>query len=204
MVVEVLVAQRQSVGPLRQQLPHRVVHIKLLAPIVEALGQALGQTQTGVHLAQQQHAAIAGERAAGKVSLHLAGTQVIKEKRLLGGDHLSSLWTRYGKSNKIFIKSAGHPAQRADPKTLRLFSAALGGGHRLATGGRSVLGTLGPGGTAFGPEHDRPTPGPETCRQKLTLCGRTTIEWNPTKTVSLLVAFRLRDSKFQPAMKYPG
>jgi hypothetical protein len=51
----------------------------------------MGQSQSGVGLAQQEQAAIAGKRAAGKISLHLAGAQFIKEKRLLGGDDVASL-----------------------------------------------------------------------------------------------------------------
>ncbi len=38
----------------------------------------LGRARMGVHLAQQQHSAIAGEGAAGKISHDLARTQVLK------------------------------------------------------------------------------------------------------------------------------
>jgi hypothetical protein len=204
MIVEVFITQCQAVDPLAHQLPHRVIHINLLAPVGKTFGQPLGQTQRGVGLAQQEHAAIAGKRATGKIGLHLTGSQIIKEKGLLGGDHVSSLWARYGKSNKIFIKSAGHPAQRTDSKTLRLFSAALGGGHRLGTGGRSVLGTFGPGGTAFGQENIRAATGPTTRRHKLTHCGPAALQLNPRKVASLLVENYFRNSNFQPTMKYPG
>ena len=47
-IVEVFVAEGQAVNPLRHQLPHRVIHINLLASVLETRGQAAGQTQAGV------------------------------------------------------------------------------------------------------------------------------------------------------------
>jgi hypothetical protein len=67
MIIEVFVTQRQPINPLRQQLLHRVIHVRRLPPIAKALGEAGRQTQAGIHLSHQQHAAIAGERSAGKI-----------------------------------------------------------------------------------------------------------------------------------------
>jgi hypothetical protein len=67
MVIEVFVTQDQAINPLRQQLLHRVIHVHRLPGIAKAPGQAGRQTQAGVHLSHQQHAPIAGERAAGKI-----------------------------------------------------------------------------------------------------------------------------------------
>ena len=39
----------------------------LVAPVIKALGQALGQPKIGVHLAQQQSAGVGGEGAAGEI-----------------------------------------------------------------------------------------------------------------------------------------
>ena len=82
MIIEVFVTQGQTGEALRQQLLHGVIHINLLPDIGETLGHALGQPEVGIHLAQQQHAAIAGERAAGKIGRDLARTQVLKQERL--------------------------------------------------------------------------------------------------------------------------
>ena len=51
MIIEIFVAQRQPINPLRQQLLHRVIDKNLVANIIEALGQRLGQSQIGIHLA---------------------------------------------------------------------------------------------------------------------------------------------------------
>ncbi len=59
-----------------------MIHINLPAGIAETLGQAVGQSKAGVHLPQQQHPAIAGEGAAGKIGRDLARTQVLKQERL--------------------------------------------------------------------------------------------------------------------------
>ena len=51
MIIEIFVAQRQPINPLGQQFLHRVIDKNLVANIVEALGQRLGQPQIGIHLA---------------------------------------------------------------------------------------------------------------------------------------------------------
>ena len=80
MIVEVFVSLGQSKEALGQQLLHGMVHPNLIAPVVKALGQALGQPNMGVGLAQQQRAAIGGKEAAGKVSHDLARPQIGEKK----------------------------------------------------------------------------------------------------------------------------
>jgi hypothetical protein len=77
-IVQVFLAQGQPIKPLGQQLPHRMIHIHWLAAVVEALRQTLRQPEVDVHLAQEQHAPIAGERAAGEIGCDFAQTQVLK------------------------------------------------------------------------------------------------------------------------------
>ena len=66
-----------------EQLRHGMIHINLLTGVGETVRQAVSQPEVGIHLAQQQHAAIAGECAAGKIGHDLARTQVLKQQRLL-------------------------------------------------------------------------------------------------------------------------
>ena len=81
-VVEVLVTQRQAVEALGQEFRESVVDQTRIAPVAEAAGQLAGQSQAAVHLAQQEHPAVAGERAAGKIGHDFARAQVVKEQRL--------------------------------------------------------------------------------------------------------------------------
>lgn len=71
-IVDVFVAQCQSVDPLGQHLRRRVADKDLRAVVFKALGQTQGQTQVGIDLAQQQRAPIAGEATTGKIGLGLA------------------------------------------------------------------------------------------------------------------------------------
>jgi hypothetical protein len=82
MIIDICVPQRLGIDTLRQQLGQGVIHKHLLALIPKALRQSISQTQVVIHLAQQQHAAIAGERAAGKIGHDLARTQVLKPHRV--------------------------------------------------------------------------------------------------------------------------
>jgi len=85
-VIEILVAQRQPVEPLGQKLGQRMIDKAGVARVAETGGQRAGQTQAVIDLAQQEHAAVTGEVAGGKVGDDLAGTQVGKEQRLLVTD----------------------------------------------------------------------------------------------------------------------
>jgi hypothetical protein len=60
-----------------------VIHEPRIALIVEADGQGAGEAEAMVGLAQQQRAAVGGERAAGEIGHDLAATQVLKEQRLV-------------------------------------------------------------------------------------------------------------------------
>jgi hypothetical protein len=59
-----------------------VVNKHLLAVVLKALGQRLGQPQVGIHLTQQQRAPVTGEGATGEIRYDLARTQVLKKQRL--------------------------------------------------------------------------------------------------------------------------
>ena len=82
-IVEILVAQRQTVEALREPLGKRGITVARVAPIRERLRQRARQSQTVIYLAQEQGAAVAGEIAAGKISDDLAGAEVLKEQRLV-------------------------------------------------------------------------------------------------------------------------
>ena len=83
MIVEVLATQRQTVEPLGQQLGHGVIDIAGVARVVKAAGQRAGQAQAVIDLAEQEHAAVAGEIPGGELGDDLAGTEVLKEQRLV-------------------------------------------------------------------------------------------------------------------------
>ena len=91
MVIEIFIPQGQAIEPLIQELFDGVIHPLRLAVVVEAGRQTAGQAQPAVDLAQQEHAGIHGEMPAGKVGLYAAGAQILKQKGLLSGRHVSSL-----------------------------------------------------------------------------------------------------------------
>ncbi len=82
-VVEIFIAQRQAVDPLRQQCRQRMLDEALIAAVAEARGEAARQTPAGIDLAQPRSPAVAGERAAGKIHHHFAGPEVRKLERAL-------------------------------------------------------------------------------------------------------------------------
>jgi hypothetical protein len=54
-----------------------------IPPIAEAVGQPSRQSQATIELPQQQHPAVARQRATGKISHHFARAQVLKLERSL-------------------------------------------------------------------------------------------------------------------------
>ena len=79
-VVQILVAQRQPVHPLRHQLPRRVLHLPAVAMILEAARDPGHQPQPPVHLAQQHAAAVRGEPAAVEAGDNPAASEAVKFK----------------------------------------------------------------------------------------------------------------------------
>ena len=79
-VVQVLVAQRQTVHPLRDQRSNVVLHAVRVAVVREALRQAVQKPQANVGLAQQQSAAVRGDPAAVEPSDHLASAEGVKSQ----------------------------------------------------------------------------------------------------------------------------
>ena len=77
-VMEVFVTQPQAVKPLGQKLGQRMIDIAGIARIAETSGQRAGETQAVIDLAQQQHPAVAGEIADGKVGDDLARPEIGK------------------------------------------------------------------------------------------------------------------------------
>jgi len=96
-IVEIFVAERQAIDPLRQQLRQRVIDKPLVAVVGKAGGQRAGQTEAGADPAQEGQAAIGGERAAGKIDRDLARAEVVEQHRLLGGGggHKARLWPSF-------------------------------------------------------------------------------------------------------------
>ena len=57
-VVQVFVTQRQPVDALRQHLPNRVLHLLLVAPVAETIGQTDQQVDAAIGFTQQQCSAV--------------------------------------------------------------------------------------------------------------------------------------------------
>lgn len=82
-VIEIIVTQRLAVKPLGQQLRQGVIDLAGGARVVEAAGQRAGQAQPVIDLAEQEHAAIAGEIPGREIHHDPAGAEVGKEQRLV-------------------------------------------------------------------------------------------------------------------------
>jgi hypothetical protein len=80
-IVQVLVAQRQSIDPLPHQGRHRVRHTRWIAMILEAAREPVENPRHPVHLAQQHRAAIGRQRPAIKPRLHRAAAHRLKLQR---------------------------------------------------------------------------------------------------------------------------
>jgi len=65
--VDGFISEARCADALDQQLRHRAIYQALIAPVVEAAGESPGEPQTGIALAHQQLACVAGVRAAGKI-----------------------------------------------------------------------------------------------------------------------------------------
>ena len=79
-VVEVVVAQGFGEEALGQEFAQGVIAIAPVARVGEGLGEAGGEAEADIDLAQEQRAAIAGEVAAGEIGQDLAAAQVGKEQ----------------------------------------------------------------------------------------------------------------------------
>src|SRR5436190_4687663 len=103
MIIQILVSQRQTVDPLRQQLLHRMLHKNRVAPIQKALGQPRQQVQPPVGLPQQQPTAVSGQRSSIETGYYLAGKMVSKlEGRLVTLCHSGSrgpFWPKHVVTN---------------------------------------------------------------------------------------------------------
>ena len=84
MVIEILVPQGQPLQALGQKLGERMLDEAGIARVAKTRGQGAGDAQPVIDLAEQQHAAIAGEVAGGKIGAHFAGAQVRKKQWLFG------------------------------------------------------------------------------------------------------------------------
>ena len=82
-VVDILVAQRLGVKALGDELLQGVLDKDRIAPVAKASGQPPRQPEGPIGLAQEQHAAVAGECAAGKIGHDLARAEVLKKQRLV-------------------------------------------------------------------------------------------------------------------------
>src|SRR5271165_3449289 len=78
MIIEILVASRQSQQTLSNEFAHGVFDQEWVAQIAKAPGQRAGNPQTLIDLTQQEHAAIAAEVSCGEVCEDLARAQGIK------------------------------------------------------------------------------------------------------------------------------
>ena len=79
-IIEILVAQRQRVNALREQLPRAVIDELRIAPVQETARQSAGDAQALINLPEQERAAIAAEPAAGKIRDDFARTKFLKKQ----------------------------------------------------------------------------------------------------------------------------
>ena len=82
MIVEVLVTQRQSENPLRQQGFEPVFDVDRVAPVIEALREPPYQPEAAIHLSQQKRARIGGDVAAIETGHHRAPFNRFKSEKL--------------------------------------------------------------------------------------------------------------------------
>ena len=83
-VVEILVAQRESPDPLPEQFRNRVLHQVLGSQITKAPRQPIDQPEATVELAQKERPAIATEISTSKIGSHLSASEALKLENLLG------------------------------------------------------------------------------------------------------------------------
>jgi len=82
-VVEVFIAQRQPVDALRKHLCQRVLHLFLLALVLEARRQPTQQANLPIRLPQQKRPAIAGDSTSREPSFHAARKMCCNRERFL-------------------------------------------------------------------------------------------------------------------------
>ena len=82
-VVEVFVAEGESQHTLAHHDGQRVLDEATLAGVAEATGEFVAEAEVAVGLAQQQHAAVAGEVAAAEIRLDATRTKGLKSESLL-------------------------------------------------------------------------------------------------------------------------
>jgi len=78
-VVEVLVAQRQTVDPLTQQIHHGVLYLIRLSTVLETGREALHDPTAPIHLTQQRKTTIRADPTAVERSHHLPPTWTLKQ-----------------------------------------------------------------------------------------------------------------------------
>jgi hypothetical protein len=81
-VIEVAVAQRDGTDPLEEQLFQGVIDEASIVMIDKAAGQAGGQAQALIDLAQEQNATVCGEGATRKIGFDAARTEVLEQHGL--------------------------------------------------------------------------------------------------------------------------
>ena len=84
MIVEILVTGGEAQHPLGHQLAHGMFEPARGALIAEASGQFPGDAQALVHLAQQEHAAIRAQMAAGEIGDDFERTEIGEKQRFAG------------------------------------------------------------------------------------------------------------------------
>src|ERR1700728_2332875 len=84
MIVEILIAQCQSVHPLGDHLGHRVPCAPWTPPVQETLRQPRQKLQSPVGLAKQQPARIRADRTAVELRRHLARKMGLESEAALG------------------------------------------------------------------------------------------------------------------------
>ena len=78
--VPILLAQRQTINPLREHLQNRMLHLLLIPPVQKTICQSRQQIHPPVNLAQEESAAVGADRAAVKTGHDLARTAGFKPK----------------------------------------------------------------------------------------------------------------------------
>src|ERR1041385_829162 len=82
-VINILIAQSQTVNALRKQFLHLVIYPTRIPPVVKAASQTPAHPKPSINLPEQQRSSITGEGPARKIRHHFAWPQVLKEQRLI-------------------------------------------------------------------------------------------------------------------------
>lgn len=138
-VVDIIATPRLGIDALGQQAGQGVFHEEGMALIPKTVSQSAGQSQGQIHLAQEEGAAVCGERAARKIGSDFSVAELWKEHGLVltvcrrssgGGQfHLAQYSQAFGRTHRDFGSFRCEISGLAPAQPLGLFGSVWGLGH---------------------------------------------------------------------------